>query len=553
MRIQLKRGLKEGSKRLNKNMRKEMNNMDYIDLKIKEDLSKTIDEPYSYENSIKKALYRKRNKTLAYFIKKFILLLTSISSMLVGTFSVYAVTGGKIEGIPAMDWLGLKFSDSYIEYKKPVENQVLAFEDTSVELVSTICNEGLTILEFNVKLSEEDYKKLKIGESVLTNEYLEQMNDLKSKTKDRVLNELKGEKYNEEIQKGNYDVDINDIEIPEDEMNERYNEEIDKIDKNIEERKNTLFTIALTLNNEQKGGTYNYDIFNPNMEWYANVYIDDIPYNVTSMQKIERISQYEYRVYNFYLITDDILKDKNDFKITLKNNKLVNMANFKVRILSEKGIEETEQNRSDTWFGYASTLQFEEESNMMKIPQMQELNLPGEFEVNVSKDDILKDSIVLNNPNIKSEFRNISQTVEKVVASPVQTVVKVNHSARKQSSYGLNGNKYINHPEIEYMPLTTKYKVFDSEGKELSCLALTNKRTLIYSDGTREDYDRHDIPNKKFDNAIWETIEYLLIENADSKYIKIIPVEEIKNPVDGKEDDGRPIYYEMDPLIINLN
>ena len=174
-----------------------------------------------------------------------------------------------------------------------------------------------------------------------------------------------------------------------------------------------------------------------------------------------------------------------------------------------------------------------------------------EFEVNVSKDDILKDSIVLNNPGIKSEFRNISQTVEKVVASPVQTVVKINHSASKQSSYGLNGNRYINHPEIEYMPLASEYKVFDSEGNELSCLPLINKRTLIYSDGTREDYDRHDIPNKKFDNATWETIEYLLIEKTDSEYIKIVPVEEIKNPVDDV-DDGRPIYYEMDPLIINL-
>ena len=127
------------------------------------------------------------------------------------------------------------------------------------------------------------------GESVLTDEYLVQMNNLKSETKDRVLSELKGEKYNEEIQKGNYDVDINNIEISEDEINKRYTQEIDKIDKNIEERKNTIFTIALTLNNEQKGGTYNYDIFNPDMEWYANVYVDDIPYNVTSMQKIEKI------------------------------------------------------------------------------------------------------------------------------------------------------------------------------------------------------------------------------------------------------------------------
>ena len=526
--------------------------MDYLDLKIKEDLSKNIKEPYSYEMSIKRALYNKKNKGMGYYIRKIIIIVTSIISTLIGSFSVYAVTGGKIEGIPAMDWLGLKFSDSYVEYKQPVENQVLAYDNSSVELVSTLCNEGLTILEFNIKLSEEDYQKLKIGESVLTDEFLEQINDLKSKTKDRVINELKNQKIKDEIQNNNYDIDINNIEISDEEINQKYNEEINNLDKKIEERKNTLYTIALTLNNDQKGGTYNYDKYNPNTDWYANVYIDDTPYYVATMQKTEKINKYEYRVYCYYLITDDILGDKSDFKITLKNNKLVNMADWKVRILGENGIEETTQNKSDTWFSNVNTMIMENESSTMQIEDMEILDLPGEFEVNVSKDAVLEDSVIIENPNIKSEFRNITQTVEKVVATPIQTVVKVNHSASQQSSYGLYGNRYINKTEVEYMPLTSRYKAFDSEGKELSCLALTNKRTLIYSDGTREDYDRHDIPNKNFDNATWETIEYLLIENTDSDYIKIVPVEEVKNPIEGEEYNGRPIYYEMDALLINL-
>lgn len=186
----------------------------------------------------------------------------------------------------------------------------------------------------------------------------------------------------------------------------------------------------------------------------------------------------------------------------------------------------------------------------MKLPPISTIDLPGEFEVNVSKNDILKDSKVIENPDIKSEFRNITQKVEKVVASPVQTVVQVKHSASQQSSNAF-ANRYSN-PEIEHLPITNRYKVYDSEGKELSCLALTNKNTLIYSDGTREDYDSHDIPNKKYSNATWETVEYLLIENTNSEYIKIVPVETIRNPVDGQEDTGGEIYYEMNPLIINL-
>ena len=519
--------------------------MEVLDKKIKMALSKEIEEPYTYERAIKKALYKNKNYGIKHYIKKVIIIIASILSTLVGTFSVYAATGGKIGGMPAFDWIGLKFSEQYVEYKQPVENQILAFENTSVELVSTLCNEGLTILEFDVKLSEEDYKKLKIDESVITDEFLQQMEEMKKKTKDEIIGELQQDVIEEEIQKGNYQITPTDEQI-----NKKYEERIKNIDKSIEERKNTLFTIALTLNNDQKGGTYNYDKFNPNTDWYANLYIDDTPYYVTSMQKLEKINKYEYKVYNFYLISDDILKNKNDFKITLKNNKIVNMANWKVRMLSEKGLEENTKNLSDNWFGNVNIKIMENESETMKIPSISTIDLPGEFEVNVSKNDILKDSKVIENPDIKSEFRNITQKVEKVVASPVQTVVQVKHSASQQSSNTF-ANRYSN-PEIEHLPITNRYKVYDSDGRELSCLALSNKNTLIYSDGTREDYDKHDIPNKKYSNATWETVEYLLIENTTSEYIKIVPVETILNPVDGQEYTRGEIYYEMDPLIINL-
>lgn len=519
--------------------------MEVLDKKIKMALSKEIEEPYTYERAIKKALYKNKNYGIKHYIKKVIIIIASILSTLVGTFSVYAATGGKIGGMPAFDWIGLKFSEQYVEYKQPVENQILAFENTSVELVSTLCNEGLTILEFDVKLSEEDYKKLKIDESVITDEFLQQMEEMKKKTKDEIIGELQQDVIEEEIQKGNYQITPTDEQI-----NKKYEERIKNIDKSIEERKNTLFTIALTLNNDQKGGTYNYDKFNPNTDWYANLYIDDTPYYVASMQKLEKINKYEYKVYNFYLISDDILKNKNDFKITLKNNKIVNMANWKVRMLSEKGLEENTKNLSDNWFGNVNIKIMENESETMKIPTISTIDLPGEFEVNVSKNDILKDSKVIENPDIKSEFRNITQKVEKVVASPVQTVVQVKHSASQQSSNTF-ANRYSN-PEIEHLPITNRYKVYDSDGRELSCLALSNKNTLIYSDGTREDYDKHDIPNKKYSNATWETVEYLLIENTTSEYIKIVPVETIRNPVDGQEYTGGEIYYEMDPLIINL-
>lgn len=465
-------------------------------------------------------------------------IIISALTTIIGTFGVYAATGGKIEGIPATDWLGIKFSDKYVEYKQPVENQIIAFEDTTVELTSTVCNEGITILEFNLKLSEEDYKKLRLGENVITEEYLQLQEENKSKIKDNVIYKLRMEKYNEELAKGNgsQHKKIEDIVIPEEEINAKYEEELENIEEDIEERKNTGFIPALSLNYMQEGGTYNYDKFNPNTTWYASIYIDDTPYFVNNWQKIEKISDCEYKIYEMYILDDDVLDGNENFKITLKNNKLVNIVNWK--------------SYSNSWRSSCQWFASDRESTQMRTPTVTVIDLPSEFEVNVSKDSVLKDSMIMENPDIKSEFRNITQTVEKVVVSPIQTIVKINHSATQQSSNAY-ANRYSN-PNIEHLPLTREYKVYDDEGNELSCFSTSNKNTLIYSNGVREDYDPHDIPNKKYSNATWETVKYLLIENTDTEYIKIVPVETVRNPVEGVENHGGETYYEMDPLIINL-
>ena len=47
-------------------------------------------------------------------------------------------------------------------------------------------------------------------------------------------------------------------------------------------------------------------------------------------------------------------------------------------------------------------------------------------------------------------------------------------------------------------------------------------------------------------------IRMLISENTDTDYIKIVPVETVRNPVDGVEDHGGETYYEMDSLVINL-
>lgn len=225
--------------------------MNNIEDMLKAACQNDIDIPIKIQNRMNDTLENKR-KNKPYF-KNFITAILSILGTLVGTFCVYAATGGTIEGIPVTDWLGIKVSNQYIEYKQPVENQVVAFGDTSVELTSTLCNEGITILEFDVKLSKEDYKKLKIGENVLTDEFLQIQNENKSKLRDLVTHELKNKIYTEEFNKGNYEIYMEDIVVPEKDFDAKYEEELAKIEERIEEYKNTTFLPAISLNYNQKG------------------------------------------------------------------------------------------------------------------------------------------------------------------------------------------------------------------------------------------------------------------------------------------------------------
>ncbi len=424
--------------------------MDVLDKKIKSALLKEIEEPYTYERAIKIALYKKSKNDIKYYVKRAIIIIISILSTLIGSFGVYAATGGEIEGIPVLDWLGNKFSEKYAEYKLPVENQVVAFGETSVELASTMCDEGITILEFDVKLSQKDYNNLKLGETAYTEEFYNKTQEYKEEAKQKMIKRIQADKYEGHFSnESDNEIDeiLSKIEVTEEEIkNSKYYQEYLEMtklyDKQLEERKNTGFKIGLALNTKQKGGIYNYDKFNPNTEWYASIYIDNEPYYVRNWQQVQKINNYEYKIYTMYALTDSELKGKESFKITLKNNKLVNMVAWKS--LGDNWSNDCQ------WFA-----EDRDNQNNMCLPEKYVKDLNLDFEVNVSKDAVLKDSKVIDNPQIESKFRNITQTVEKVVISPMQTIVRINHSASNQSSNAFE-NKYDN-PNIEHLPITREY------------------------------------------------------------------------------------------------
>ncbi len=114
-----------------------------------------------------------KNNNFKYYLKNFSTAILSLIIVMITSITVYAAFGGTIQGQNIFEWFGLKFSnESYQKYKEEI-NKTIVKKETSVTLNSTLCDEGFTILEFDVTLSKEDKEYLKIGEKVVPDDYIE--------------------------------------------------------------------------------------------------------------------------------------------------------------------------------------------------------------------------------------------------------------------------------------------------------------------------------------------------------------------------------------------
>lgn len=242
---------------------------------LKEKVRKKIKEKIAI--SVIKEELNQNNKLKRYpIMKKTISIVASLILIIIGTMGVYAACGGTINGKPIIEWLGIKFSDKYEEYKVDVQNQEISNNETSISLVGTVCDEGFTILEFDVRLSDDDKEKLKIGEPVLTEEYMNIAPEEISLTAEEKA--LIIEEYGEQL----------------------------------------IDSIYISFNNElitDESGTYldshnNYTIIIDGKEYWIRP---------RAAQTATKISDNKYKVYQLYFLTDKELGNKKEFNITLND------------------------------------------------------------------------------------------------------------------------------------------------------------------------------------------------------------------------------------------
>ena len=471
-------------------------------VEIPEMVDRRIDE------TLKKCKKRKPNFFL-YFGRVIVTIATGLT-VATGCIGAYALMGGEIKEKPVLEYLGIRAPQDIEEYKQKIEGQEVFYQDTKVDLVSAICSEGVTILEFDVKLSKEDKEKLLLGESTIRQEDYDNFEKYK---------EVLRQEAEENAEPGKEE--------------EYFRFKIESAEESLRIKEGLKYTLGLALNTEQVVGKYSPDEWNQDMDMYGSIYIDDQGYYVKNWQKCEEISEYEYRIYQMYLLTDNELQGKEEFKITLKNNKLVNLQ----EIYNEEG-EEWQWRNDAQWFHRSFDDEYYEEQRTNIF------ELDGDFEIEVSKKKVLENSQVIEDIDAKSEFRNITISAEKVTVSPIQTIIQVRHTVTNQTT----AKSRNRNDGIEWMPMTNYFTVYDENGVELDNIALSNWHTLIYEDGTTRTYDSHDIPQDKITNATYETVIYIILENTECARLTIVPTEEIYDLVDGEEVG----HIDMEPIEINL-
>ena len=426
--------------------------MNEIDKIIKTKFQEDTYMPTSTQNIINQTLEQNKNtiiKKKAHkmnIINKIITIITSIMAMLLGSVTVYAAVGGTIAGKPVIEWIGLGFSNEYENYKVNVEGQEVANKETTIDLVSTVCDDGFTILEFDVKLSKEDKEYLRLGESIITEEDIEQ----------------EKKKYKEE-----------------------YNIEFDENHSGLMEFKGVTNTVELEFSSNFEA---------PENQAY-NILIDNQGYYIKGQQTTSKISEYEYKVYQMYFLTDKELNGKTNFKLTLKLDGINNIGN------------------KDDYIGEKDFIILNTENNSRKI------DTSGEFNVEVSKDKALENTKIVDVNCESAKYKGLTKSVDEVKVTPLQIIIKLKTQIDNVSLQSLSSTR-----NKDYIGIID-YNVYDTNGNKLNSFNIEKQRTITYSNGTTEEWAPGDIGTyKDFYGATMNLTEYIIIEKKDNiQGIKIVP------------------------------
>lgn len=440
--------------------------MDNIEKILKDASNKEFNIPPKVEYRVNYTLNHKHKSKWKIYIKKLSTAIASIVIVLLGGISVYAAMGGTISGKPFSEFFNIKFPDEYENYKINVEGKEIEKGETKIDLVSTVCDEGYTILEFNVNLSKEDREYLRLDKNVVTEQ------------------------------------DIKDAE-------QRGTSSFLQKNKDLKNTLQIMFNTKVTLDNGNE------------VEDDANRYviIDGKTYYPLCKQIVNKISDYEYKIFQLYFLTDKELQDKTEFTITLNNIKLGNIADYT-------------NSESEEKMYLANT-----HGNARKM------DIEGEFNINLSKKEASQNTKIIPVNDQKIKYKNMVKEIEEIKITPLQIIVKLKTTRKNLSLSELSNTRNKNYIGA------INYKAYNENNEKLAMSYIETKRTITYQNGKVEEWSRGDIGTyKDFYNAKMETIEYLIIEKKEN--LNDILIKLIETQVDF--ENGGEKYVELDNFKINI-
>ena len=383
------------------------------------------------------------------WIRKFATAITSIIIVLAGGVTVCVALRGSIDGKPVFEWIssGIKFSDEYSEYKEAVNVQKLKHGETTVELVSTIYDENYVLLEFDVHVSQEGKEYLRLGENMIEDEFIELAN-----------NQTQKEWLLEEKEKGI---------------------------KNI-------FYVG----------------FNGNME--NSIIIDGNSYCAGKLQTLTKISDYEYKLYQMYFLTQDMTKENDEITLTFRNNVM--------------------RNQGDTG----------KNGGIANVPGNYRIfELDGKINVKVSKKRISENTEIIIPEFNESRYKDMTQKVEKIRITPLHIIATVSIQIDNIDSKNVNNM------------LNREAKVFDENGIELTSYTSELNENFVYKGKEIDVDDVYDIKSNATEKATMNISEIIIIERTENMNgLKIIPT--ISEQIWTKDSGNGTRQVELEALNIDL-
>lgn len=435
----------------------------------KEDFIKSVYEKsktISTEDEFYNTEVYKSNKEHKYIYYKIVVNFIFVFALL-GTVGVIAVTTYRtLNNKPNYNWLdgSVKFNEKYDEYSKPIGETVGVHNDTELKLVSQNYDGGFAVLEFYLKLNEEDKEYLKLGENTYTSEEIEEQR--------KSFNDFADERIN------SYDPSLTEEENRQ--ISERWKNNKINYEKQLEEMSLEKNTVKLLLNNEEVA-RYNYKI-------------DDKKYSLWDCEKqeVEKISDLEYKIYMIYFIPDECVENKDNFTMGFENIKLVASKDVS-RDTTEKQLNNG-------------------------------IELSGNFTVNLEKNDSEVKMLKINEDII--QYNILTENIEYVKITPMQTIIKIKARMDDLREHSLSCSAW--YPNVPDYIGDIDFNVYNESDEMIGCTNVESKRSFWYENGDYEEWPTHWLvsndEDRSTDGGDLEMIRYVIVSNDDyNGHLKVCP------------------------------